>query len=196
MFRRFVPTIGAWLVLELFAPAFCIAQQEPIANPQEFSREGVYVGGGFGIGFEQYDGGPGRPDYNPGLAVDGFLGYRFDSLFALEAYIEYVDFIDTNDTSPNTDTSLMSFGGNFKFYLRPQRFQAYLLTGIGMTRVEVEQGSADKDDTDLSVRLGTGFDYYLTRNIALGGVFNYVIATGDVSNFDHATLKFVAMYRF
>ncbi len=156
------------------------AQGSGASGRPDFSRAGFYAGGGLSYATDLYEDEI-EDALNTGFGVDiddtfGVnlrLGGRFFRFVALELQYEWLDSYDINiaNAGGRSRVDAQTFTGNLKLYLPIQRFQPYLLAGIGFQRYEIDNDyligpfRSQDDDIDLAGRVGLGFDVYLTEHI-------------------------------
>jgi len=192
---------SAWLLLILaltLMPGLALADEddEDETGP-DYASTGIYIGAGFAMGFDQYDGNMPSIDYSPGYGFDIVLGYRVHRFVGIEASYEYLDAIDGKSGSPDVKTGLQTFSANVKGYLPIERFQPYLLGGIGTTKLTTESGPDKSTDSGLSFRAGGGLDYYLTESFALGVQASYLMPVCSHScDYPYISLQLGGQWKF
>lgn len=189
-----IGAIGAFLLLT--APA---SSQEDSG----YSRSGVYLGanviGGSYVRIDQLDDGL-DVDEVPGFSVYG--GYRANPVLALEVQFEMLTKgdVDINGASKNGDLETWALTGNMKVFLWPERFQPYVLAGLGAMKIDFEDSSVDgvdQADTDFVFRFGAGLDFYITEHIVASLGANYLFPVGsDLDDFDYVSYGGGIQYRF
>ena len=198
--RSIMGTLVAGCALLLFAaPPASFAEEG--SDRYEYASSGIYIGGGFGLGFEQYKGALAGPDYQVGIGFDIFGGYRFGRYIAVEAQFEYIDRVDTEIDDPGVKTLLQTFTVQAKPYLPFGRWQPFLLGGIGVTKIttQVNKNKNKINDNSLSFRAGGGLEYYATENIAATVSASYVIpvcSNGFTCGYRYVSALFGVQYRF
>jgi opacity protein-like surface antigen len=163
------------------------------AFAQDYSREGFSAGGGISAAFEEFDGG----SFDDTGAVSVFGGYRFHPNFALDGRFEATGEFDGDAGPFDVEVEIWTLTANGQFFLLTDRFQPYLLGGVGIGEadVDVDPGGSD-DETDAVVRLGVGLDTYATPNFVIGAEAAYNIGIDDLDDFDYWTLSALFRYRF
>jgi hypothetical protein len=150
------------LLLASCASAALPAEEGDLPAPSEagpFSRSGVYVEASRLLGREVLDEELGGADLGS-LATGGWgarVGYRAKPGFAVEAAFRRVSFDDEDVHGGWWD--LASEG---KFFLAEERFQPYLLLGMG--GIVPLQGNRDPG---LLLRVALGADLYATPEVGL-----------------------------
>ena len=89
--------------------------------------------------------------------------------------------------------------GNVKFYPLTDRVQPFILAGLGLAQVKVEDSlglGIEETESDFALRFGGGVDYYATRNIVLSVDVSYVLPTGDIDRSDYVSFGWGLQYRF
>jgi opacity protein-like surface antigen len=163
---------------------------------EDFSRPGFYVGTGLALGVEAWDDN-GLLAMEVPIGVDTWLGYRATPNLAVEVEIEYLNGFDPlvdpmDESQERISMDALTATGNLKAYLPVDRFQPFVLVGIGMTTYWISSFS----ETAFSMRFGGGADYYLTENIALGMKATFVLMTGNLDGADYVSFTWGAQYRF
>lgn len=168
-----------------------LAIPSAVEAQDDYGRTGVYIGGGMGFGFEQFEGTDGL-NIGTGVGGDLWAGYRFHPNVAAELQLEYLDRFDLGPIEGNA----LTFTGNLKGYLTTGRVQPFAVVGAGVTRAEFKLFGSSASETDFSARFGGGLDCYVTERVSLGAAASYVLTTGSIDGFDYVSLVFGAQYRF
>jgi opacity protein-like surface antigen len=148
------------------------------ATAGDFSRSGVYLGGGVSYGADLFsdeiEDAFGLPvDIDDTVGANARVGFRLLSFLALEAQYEWLSEYDIKIAGINAASlEQHTFTGNLKFYLPIWRIQPYLLAGIGIEQFELKVSlpppfDFTEKDTALAGRLGGGLELYVTENLAL-----------------------------
>lgn len=190
--------MAAALVAALIASGCSTTSRSGEGDPEPesgFAREGLYLGL-YGIqSYENFHTSNGSVDTgNSDLGVGGKVGYRISPKFALEGIVENIKGFEVSDGNVDSDLDLLNFGVMGKYYLATERFQPYLLAGVGVARADVSHFSYDDDGGFL--RGGIGMDVYLAESIALFGEANYNRMMGGVSDLHHIDLQLGLIFRF
>ncbi len=176
-------SVGALLALALSAPA---------AQADDFGSNGLYLGGGVALGFENFD--TVNVNFDNGTGLDFWLGLRLAKVVALEGQIQWLPGMAPS-AAPGIDTRPLVYTGNIKGYLPLGRFQPYGLFGLGgLTTTPDRPGLPTR--TDFVTKYGAGVDLYITKNIAAVASWSYILTTGAVSGGDFNTLTFGAQVSF
>lgn len=129
-------------------------------------------------------------------AYGGRIGYRLMERVAIEGQFELLHEIAIHQNVPSgnarSDATFLTATGNVKGYLLTQRFQPYLLGGVGYGHSEIDppgSGTSDRDN-GLVARFGVGTDFYVTDSLGLMTELAYVLPTGGVSDFDNLVIGF------
>ena len=181
--------LGLTLIAMIGIPAAAQAEDD-------YGRSGFYLGAGIGFGWEQFEGTGGFSDFDNGIGLDGWAGYRFASNLATEIQLEYLDRFNTSFMGADVDTDVVVFTGNLKAYLMTGRVQPFAVVGIGLLRAEAEFLGTSVSDTGFAARFGGGIDFYDSPNLSLGATASYVLTAGDVDGFDYVSLVLGFQYRF
>lgn len=164
---------------------------------KEFNREGPYIGISAIGAYEKFDTPVGSTiefdDSSAGLGIR--FGYRTWANLAVELVAE--NSFDFGVTTPlgETELDIFSVGIQGKYFLLTEAFQPYALLGGGWTQVDVE-GGGSMDDNGAYVRIGAGFEMYLTRDVALFGEGHLNRTLGGVKDFDHIDIQAGLIFRF
>lgn len=170
-----------------------------------FSRRGFYlgVGGSYGANFfeDTIEDAAEEEGFKVSIdntwGVNGRVGYRLASWFALEGMYEWMDDFESKvDGVIGADSDLLgakvdyathTFTLNAKFLVPIWRFQPYLLLGIGGQYYDLDaKGTFADVGFDFSQkgwsfagRPGAGLDVYITRNILVNFELSGVLATSS-----------------
>ena len=82
---------------------------------------------------------------------------------------------------------------NGKAFVLTERFQPFLMIGLGGMGV---RGDADSGDSGFAARFGGGIDIYITRSFYGALDASYVLPTGDVDDFDLVSIGWGFGFRF
>ena len=161
------------------------------ASAQQDEHDGGYLGAGFVAGFDNFDTGSFDLDFDTGLGGGAWFGYR-SGYVAGELQLDYVNF-----EASDFDFELESFvaTGNVKFYPFAGRLEPFVLGGMGFAVVDADVAGVSAE-SGFVLRFGAGLDAYVTDNIALTGVFNYVVTTGDVEDTDFISIVVGPQFHF
>jgi opacity protein-like surface antigen len=180
--------LGAALALFTTSPA--------LAQSDDFARNGGYLGlaGSVGVFPElEDDADDFGADVDTGLGLNARAGYRFHPHIAAEAEFEWVrSAIEFGGADVDFDTLVGTV--NAKAFLLTERFQPFVMVGIGGMGVVVDD--ADASDSGFAARFGGGIDIYITRNFYGAIDASYVLPTGDVDDFDLVSIGWGFGYRF
>ena len=172
-----------------------------------YARSGWYLGAG-GVGASFLSGekelesrfGVSDADIDSGLGFNLRAGYRGHEHLGVEVAFELmndVDFDLSDGDSDGLDTwTLMALT---KPYLLTGRVQPFVLAGLGVMRVkvpDVASGGPSLSSTQFAVRFGGGADFYLTEHVVVELGMDYVLPTGDISDFDYLAFGLGLKYRF
>jgi len=180
----------------------------------EFGRPGGYVSGGVAGATELFSGpldlGGTGIDVGTALIVGGRLGYRTGTHVAIEGSVDYsVDgfSITVPGTGQATARALVA-AGNLKLYAGDWRIQPFVFGGAGVIRGTTECSTAigvpvscltvglSESEVEFAGRVGGGFDFYLSRHVALSGEVAYVIPTGALADLEFLTFGGQLTFRF
>ncbi|MBW2716671.1 MAG: porin family protein [Deltaproteobacteria bacterium] len=185
------------------------------ATEPDYAETGPYLGAGAAFAWENFEI-RGRSDPDMAFGVNGWGGYRLHRFLAVELQVEYLNGFDTRrefqsflpgfgNNVAKSDMEAVIFTGNLKAYLPLGRFQPFVLAGMGLGYFKLDSTvsisafptfRSSDSDTDLAVRLGGGFDFYLLETLALQLSSSYVLPTGDFDGFDYVSLIAGLQYRF
>jgi opacity protein-like surface antigen len=178
-----------------------------------YDRRGFFVNLGASSAIEQFDDEHAEPNRldklfkrfnktrheyvgwdNHSSAVNGALGYRCHSRFAVEGEVNYVDGFKTdirriflNVHRGEVDFQPIVVTTNVKGYLLTGRFQPWVQGGLGFMYARFKQLVLPKpvnqpslvnktrdEKTRLALRAGGGLDFYATKNIVLQVKADYI----------------------
>jgi hypothetical protein len=191
---RFLAAAAAFLSL---AGAGCASTTDSGARDadSDFARPGIYAGI-YGLhSFENFHtSGPGIHAGDSDLGAGVKFGYRLNPEFAVEAIAESVKGFEISRGNVENDLDLANFAVAGKYFFMHDRFQPYLLGGIGMARSDVR--NFDLDDNDWFLRAGLGMDVYITPGFAVFGEANYNRMMSGSNDLHHIDLAVGLMVRF
>ncbi len=163
------------------------------AFAQDYAREGFSAGASLSLAQEDFDGG----SFDDAEALGLFAGYRFHKNFAIDARFEQTSEFDGDAGPFDVDVQLWTLTANGQFFLLTDRFQPYLIGGLGIGEVSVDvDPGGDGDETDPLLRFGVGLDSYATPNFVIGAEAAYNVGIDDLDDFDYWTLSALFRYRF
>lgn len=190
MVRNCLSVLLTIIFLTMVSPA--LAQEST-----NYSRPGFYLGAGGLYAIEDFDTGS-RVGVDNEFGYNFRLGYRITPNIAIEVMGERVDGFDlTNAVGQSVDTWVGTANGKFFFFT--DRFQPYLLAGLGAmhAQAEIRQGfKVDSDVTGFAFRYGGGLDSYITEHWLVNLEISGVKPTGDTKNLDYFSLGGGIQYRF
>ncbi len=192
-----IGAIGAFLLLT--APA---SSQEDSG----YSRSGLYLGanviGGSYVRIDQLNGDPDVDDVDEVAGFGVYGGYRANPVLAFEMQFEMLTEADVDLDGAGKDGELETWTltGNMKVFLWPERFQPYVLAGLGAMQIDFNGPSGagvDQNDTNFVFRFGAGLDFYITEHIVASVGANYLLPAGsDVDDYDYVSYGGGIQYRF
>ncbi|MEM7411799.1 MAG: outer membrane beta-barrel protein [Myxococcota bacterium] len=184
---RILATTGALLLAALFAST---AQAD---DEIESHRTGPYIGVLFGAALPNFEGETfftpppfeSRVEEQPSLAISGRAGVRVHKNIAIEGQYQWVREWDSetrNERCSKSNAQIIT--GNVKVFAPFDAVHPYLLGGVGAGRYKtsVRQVNFDAagnactpttrvgfrdDHWELNLRVGGGFEVYLSRNVVL-----------------------------
>lgn len=209
--RTITLRVGMSMMLWAGVLSGVVSPQTAIAEDDDYSRPGVYLGGGFTYAIEDFALGEAEAiaganiDTSNSLGFHARAGYRVNRHVAGELLFEYYDSFEFETAGVEfAEAEGWSLSANGKLYLvsGPFRFQPYALLGLGVAKAEIKDtlgvGLA-VDTTEFIVRFGGGLDLYATRNVVLNFEAGYILPAGsrnDLEDFPAVSLMFGAQYRF
>jgi len=183
----------------LTAPAFSQEEQEESG----YSRSGVYLGanvvGASYVRIDQIDDGL---DVDEVVGFSAYGGYRANPVLALEMQFEMLTKadLDLDGAGKIGDLTMWTLTGNMKIFLWPERFQPYVLVGLGAMQIDFEDSTglvSDEADTNFVYRFGAGLDFYITEHIVASVGANYLLPAGsDLEDLDYVSYGGGIQYRF
>jgi hypothetical protein len=200
---RFVLFVGLIALLGIVGPARA-------DDDEDFNRQGPFFGLGASYEIPAFQGVlTGRGVDTWGFNARG--GYRFNEFLAAEGLYEYGRFsASASDpasgarASVDVQTNLVMGGG--KLILPLERFQPYLWGGFGLlagsgTVTVIGAGATASDQPSVSGggfagRIAAGFDFHVTREIALFGETSYVMPATGPTNLYYVSAGFGGRYVF
>jgi len=172
------------------------------ADPDgDYGRHGFYLEAGGTRAYNLFE-----EEFPKGVQVDNSfgihsrVGYRIFSRLALEAELEWVDEFGVN-ANENKILGIETLTGtaNAKGFLFTGPFQPYALFGVGVMNVSAKDSvglGIAADSTDLTFRLGGGFDFWANEKFAISLEGAYLRPTGDLKDFDSISYTVGFQYRF
>lgn len=166
------------------------------AQEHDYSRAGLYVGGGFSYATDLYEeeiedalASGVSVDIEDSFGVNARMGARFFRFIALEIQYEWLDDYDIKIPSAGglSNIGVHTLTGNLKVYLPIQRFQPYVLAGVGFQRYEIDSNYlsgaiiSQDDDYVLAGRVGLGFDAYLTEHVVFYAEGSVVLSNASIN---------------
>lgn len=220
-FSILFPMTAFSMIALLFCAGTVHAEGADASGRPDFSRTGFYVGGGFSYATDLYEDEI-SDALDTGFSVDvddtfGFnarAGGRFFRFVALEIQYEWLDTYDIKipNAGGRSQVDVQTVTGNLKLYLPIQRFQPYVLAGIGFQRYEIDNNyfngtiRSQDDDYDLAGRVGLGFDLYLTEHVVFYAEGSAILSNAtidipaavgsDVENLFYAGFQSGLLWRF
>jgi len=178
------------------------------ADEPDFTRRGVYIGGGGTYAFNLLESAfddvlIDNVDVGDTWGFNTRLGYRATSWFSVEAEYEYLrNFGVSFDGARVADLRAETITGNLRFIAPLRRFQPYLCLGAGATLFSLDDNivpGLEVDHAGFSGRLGVGLDVYATEHISLGVGADAVLSTAEVKDpffggTTSSTLSYVALH--
>ena len=187
--------MGFWIPGCILIFAIALIGTAQAESGPDYAREGGYVGGGVAFGFDNFDL-PSSVDPDSAYGFDVWGGYRFHPNWSTELQLEYVNGFDIDLWGFDVDAQPLTFTGNLKLYLSKERFQPFLLTGIGLGWADLKGSGVGGDDIGFAARFGGGFDLYLNESWAFQVNSSYVLQTGSLDGVDYISLLTGLQYRF
>jgi len=172
--------------------------EDPAPPPAEdYARQGPYLAAAGLVAIERIeDGGGALDDFGDSGGLELRGGYRFHEHFAGEATFEWAGEFDGELAGQQVDVGVWTLSGNLRAYLLPGQLQPYARVGVGVMRTNLD-GFGDDHETDVTVRLGGGFEVYLTPEVALTLDSGYTTGGAEDLDFvDYVTVSLGAVLRF
>ncbi len=172
----------------------------PTMSAQAQNDSGPYLGLGFALGFEQFDG-TGGLDFDEGLGFSAWGGYRFIDFVAAELQIEYLDRFDTSIFGVNVDVQAFGVTINGKVYplvrVLPELIQPFVVAGFGIGWVEIDAGFfGTEDETGLIGRFGGGLEVSATEHLVILARATYVVTADEIEDLDWVSVVLGLQYAF
>lgn len=187
-----------WTPLCVSLLSLALAGSAQSESGPDYAKTGGYVGLGFALGIDNWP--SFVPDSDPAYGFDAWGGYRFHPNFSAELQLEYLNGFDTPGGPVGVSGQGVTFTGNMKYYILKNRFQPFLLAGVGLGWQELTNGLTTVGESGLAGRLGGGIDFYLTESIALQVSSSYVFVRYGLDPLreqgDYVSVLFGAQYRF
>jgi opacity protein-like surface antigen len=163
----------------------------PGAALAQLVADGVYLGGTFNVGFENFSG-TGVFDFDEALGGSARLGSRVHPLFAIEAQYEYTGVFEAEAGGAELELDQHVVTANGKLFLFPGRFEPFLMMGLGYGRADLEasgtlQGSSDGDG--FVMRIGAGAQLGLHEALSLAVEGGFVLPSGDLNDVSYFTVS-------
>lgn len=171
------------------------AQARDGGGSPDYNRHGFYVAAGVAYASDLYEDEI-EDALNTGFdvniddtfGIDARVGARFAHFLALEIQYEWLDEyqIEIANAGGQAKVDTQTATANLKIYLPIQRFQPYVLGGIGFQRYEIRNNffngtvRLQQDDYELAGRLGVGFDLYLTEQLAFYAEGSAVLSEAEI----------------
>ena len=154
----------------------------PPAAAQPLDRDGLWLGGGIGIGHAAIDCSPcGRlfenDPWDGGLGVSGFFGIGRAFTPRILAGAELHLWARRNG-SLNRDATLLSIGIGGRFY-PAETLNLYLTTGLGLGYSIMAGGNGLIESPGFAVGIGAGYDVRLSSAFGLSPFARYVQIIGE-----------------
>lgn len=194
MLRSRVSLVSFSVCLALAASGAAHAQV-----PESYARTGPYLGlaGSLGIYTGLENSLPGNADVDEPVGMNGRIGYRLHSLFAVEAAAEWLPEADVDVFGSDIGTvESWTATLNGKAYPLSGRFQPFGLVGLGAMIAEGDGAGLSNKEYGFAARFGGGVDIYLTAKLMAAFEISYVLPTGDLNDLDFVSLGWGLGYRF
>lgn len=189
----------------------------PAAKAAEW-YDGIYFEGRGGVIFpsdtdvEFASGGNEDLEYDPGLMIEGAVGYAFDFGLRTEGAISYrrAEYDELGSSTADGTVEYLSFMGNVYYDLHLKRFGVkgtlgnltpFAGVGVGIVSSEVDGDLGDGSGSGLAGQITLGLAYSFSENVSASMAFNsYRTSTidyGDLEgNFASNELIFGLRYSF
>jgi len=202
MSKRIQLRIVGLLALAIVAgmPTRSLAQD---ADDNVYSRNGFYANFGVVLGFATFSNLGSDEVKDPlSLGMNARLGYRFHPRIAAEAQFEWIDGWDVLRSGPDNDLRverIVTGSANIKGFILTKRIQPYGVLGLGATHIRERDeatGNHRESQTDFSVRVGAGADWYVTDALGLNLEASFVAPIGDLQDYHYTSLGIGFFIRF
>jgi len=158
------------------------------AEDVDYSREAAYVGVGGAFAAENFSHRGGHDDTGSILFRAGYRGLPNVAVeFLGEVLPEFQGRGSGNDVNGFAVTV------NGKLLLPLGRLEPYLIAGIGLLDID-EDDRRQRDD--FAFRGGVGVDVHLSPHWTIYGEAAYLLPTGEVDDYDYATVGGGILFRF
>jgi opacity protein-like surface antigen len=183
--------------LGLVCTAMALYANDEEVDPEAYDRQGWFLGAGANYAIEAFsDDAESDLESRFGLAasfsaddsfgINGRVGYRCHSRFSIEAEAEWTKGFEVDmsglplDIARITDMEPIVVTTNGKGYLLTGRIQPFLLAGLGAMSMESKliETTGEKTtihDTQFAMKFGGDVDYYVTKNLVVGGDVDWVV---------------------
>jgi opacity protein-like surface antigen len=144
-------------------------------------------------------------DSGDSWGAEARVGYRFHPNVAAEGQLQYYDEFGLDlHVSPGSGGQVatldgMSVMGNVKGYPLTGRVQPYVLGGVGLLWLRLEDAfdfGIEQHEVGFAGRMGGGIDAYLTDNLLLNLETSYLLPAGDLSDYRMIPISLGMQYRF
>jgi opacity protein-like surface antigen len=192
--------LGAACLLAFASPA--------TADEDDYSRSGMYVGlagtYAFDMGLEDQadaalSGTGGNASVDNALGLNMRVGYRVMPYLAYEANYEWIPSFDVKaggETALEQSYSMVTL--NAKGYYPLERFQPYVLLGVGMLLTSGNDNAhlgIPVSNAGFATRWGAGLDFHITNKFLFTLESTYMLPFGDVKDSDYLSLVWGLQFR-
>jgi opacity protein-like surface antigen len=190
---------GICACLLLAAPA--LAEDGKQSEGPDYGRDGFYLGANvIGASYINIGDRDQSPDADETAGFNIYGGYRFNEGIAFEVQGEWLAKSDVDVNNTSSDIETWAITGNVKYFILPDRFQPYLLMGMGGMHADFKDdfdAGLGGSDGDFIFRFGGGLDFYITEAIVASLGADYVLPAGsDLEDLDYVSYGAGIQYRF
>lgn len=195
---------GSALVLGGSCAGFA-ARGEGEVDPEDYARRGALLALAGVYGVDTFGESAFSYSVDGSLGVTGGAGFRCHRFASVEVEAEWLDGFDGTASSGGVPFGQVRIDPvvvttNVKGYWPMERYQPFLLFGVGAMTADVETRSPGTTfvdgDFETALRFGTGIDVYATPNVVLGIGVDYVLPFGQLEDFSYVSIGWGLQYRF
>lgn len=126
--------------------------------------------------------------------LDTRVGYKFHENLAAEVQYQWAARYEITQGGAQIGKAETHAGtANLKAGLLASAIQPYLLFGVGIVNGQLQPGA---DVTEFAIRVGGGFQWFVTQHLGFYGELTYLRAFGSLRDFDAVPIAFGAAVRY